>query len=238
MPVIKIGADPEGFLVDGNGEFVPAIGIIPGDKKTPFKVQNGAVQVDGVAVEFNIDPAETEEQFSYNMSSVLRQIDDIIKKVDTGLSVRWTPVARFKEEIWNRIPNNSKVLGCDPDYNVNGEVNVNPTEALEGSTLRTAAGHIHIGFRDELLKNPMEMDHFSDCLYIAQGFFNGHVPAYIPKTEDEVLRMRYYGHHGSFRPKPYGVELRAPSNWYVADEKGRKAIFNQTRTKFRELTGL
>jgi hypothetical protein len=53
----KIGADPEFFLRDkATGKFVSAHGLIPGTKRQPMKVDKGAVQVDGMALEFNIDP--------------------------------------------------------------------------------------------------------------------------------------------------------------------------------------
>jgi hypothetical protein len=238
MTTIRIGADPEGFIVDKAGTFIPATGIIPGDKHNPYKIEHGAVQVDGVAVEFNIDPAENEEEFNRNVVAVTQQIDTMIKKVDKDYTVSWTPVARFRKDIWTMIPEDNKVLGCDPDFNIEGQVNINPTEALEGDTLRTAAGHIHIGFRDELIDNPMEADHFEDCLYFAREFHKKGLSLYTPHTEEEQERLIYYGHSGSFRPKKYGVELRAPSNLWVGREETRRLIFNQTRNTFRELIGL
>ena len=55
---ILIGCDPEVF-VKQNGVFRSAHGLIRGDKKNPQKIRSGAVQVDGMALEFNIDPART-----------------------------------------------------------------------------------------------------------------------------------------------------------------------------------
>ena len=56
MTKILVGCDPEVF-VKQNGVFKSAFGLIKGDKKNPQKIRNGAVQVDGMALEFNIDPA-------------------------------------------------------------------------------------------------------------------------------------------------------------------------------------
>ena len=58
-PRILVGADPELFLRDKKtGQLVAAdINQIKGTKVTPYKVECGAVQVDGAAGEFNIDPA-------------------------------------------------------------------------------------------------------------------------------------------------------------------------------------
>lgn len=237
MNMIMIGCDPEGFIVDGRGDFIPANGIIPGDKSNPHRVERGAVQVDGVALEFNIDPVDTAELFHLNVSTVVLQLEEMIKNVDKDLSIKWTPVATFRADVWAKVPEQNKVLGCDPDYNVKGQVNINPTEKLVGSTLRTAAGHMHIGFCDPF-DGFMGTDHFNDCLYLAKGFYLGNVPWYKAATKKEAERLEYYGHNGSFRPKAYGIELRAPSNRWVRSEEGHKEIFNQTRNKFRELVGL
>ena len=56
MTQILVGCDPEVFVAKG-GKFISAHGMIPGTKKAPHKVERGAVQVDGMALEFNIDPA-------------------------------------------------------------------------------------------------------------------------------------------------------------------------------------
>lgn len=78
---LKIGTDPECAIYDTeNKMYVSAHDLIPGDKNNPFKVEKGAVQVDGLAAEFNIDPATTAEEFDDNISSVINQLTDMIKK--------------------------------------------------------------------------------------------------------------------------------------------------------------
>lgn len=238
MPVIRIGCDPEAFIADGKGEFISAHDIVPGSKQSPFKLELGAVQVDGVACEFNIDPVETEDAFVKNVNTVITQINEIIKKADKDFHLSWTPVAKFKTSVWDIVPEANKILGCDPDYNINGEVNINPTELLEGSTIRTAAGHIHIGFLDDLLENASDQSHFDDCLYFAKGFHSAGLSCYTPRNSVERERLKYYGHTGSFRPKKYGIELRAPSNVWVKNEVSQRLVFNETRTRFKELSGI
>lgn len=237
MTVIQLGCDPEGFLFDGNNEAIPAFGFVPGDKYNPHKLDGGAVQVDGMAVEFNIDPVTNEDDFVKNIWKVTQQIDEMIRNVDKDVSVRWVPVAKFRQAIWNMAPEQNKMLGCDPDYNIKGQVNANPTNKLEGNPLRTAAGHMHIGWCDPI-EDPLEKSHFDLCLMIARGFHEGNLSTFVPQNMDEEERMLYYGHSGSFRPKTYGIELRAPSNVWVRTEASQRKIFNETRSKFNELTGL
>jgi len=238
MPVVRIGCDPEGFIIDGKGEFLSAHEFLPGNKRQPFRLERGAVQVDGVACEFNIDPVETEDAFVKNVNTVITQINEIIHKADKDFSVVWKPIAKFRESVWSIVPDDNKILGCDPDYNIKGEVNPNPIDVLEGSTIRTAAGHMHIGFLDEPVDDPLDSSHFDDCLYFAKGFHNRGLSCFVAQTSDEFERLKYYGHSGSFRPKKYGVELRAPSNVWVQSEKTQRLIFNQTRNRFKELSGI
>lgn len=238
MAVIKVGADPEGFIVDGKGDFISAAGLIPGNKQEPFALDGGAVQVDGMAIEFNIEAATTEDEFNGNVEKVLAQINEMVKNVDRELSIRWTPVAKFRRRIWNMAPEQSKVLGCDPDFNISGEVNTNPTHLLENNPIRTAAGHIHIGWLDHLIEEPQETNHFKMCLMIARGFYEDFPSSYRPRTVEEIIRLKYYGHSGSFRPKKYGVELRAPSNLWVPTEEGRRTIYRETRQKLNDIIGL
>ena len=53
MSKILVGCDPEIFVKQA-GVFKSAHGLVVGDKKDPQKVNKGAVQVDGMALEFNI----------------------------------------------------------------------------------------------------------------------------------------------------------------------------------------
>lgn len=242
MLKVMVGCDPEGFIVRKDGKFQSAAGFFPGTKKEPHKLEGGAVQVDGVALEFNIDAVEDEEGFLKNMSTVMTQLDALVKdRLDADHSLSWTPIARFTEEDWAKIDKEAKVLGCDPDYNaMTGEVNVNPTELLGTLPLRTASGHIHLGWTGD--KDPQDEGHKTDCKYIAQGFYNRFTPPYYPNSvnksyKDEMERLKYYGHSGSYRVKPYGVELRSPSNVWVGTPQGQLHAYRTTRQIFKALTG-
>lgn len=235
--VVKIGCDPEGFIVRKDGKFISAAGLFPGTKKDPHQLEGGAVQVDGVALEFNIVAAETEEQFLGNIDKVVKQLDELVTKVDKDLKLKFVPIATFEPEDWEKVDPEAKVLGCDPDYNaLNGEINTNPTEKLDKQPVRTAAGHIHIGWTKD--EDPQSFQHFVDCRYIAAQFHQKHMKFYAPRDDAEYRRLQFYGHHGSFRPKSYGVELRSPSNLWVQSPVWRKEMYNSTRTTFKQLTGM
>ena len=95
MLAIKIGTDPEVFLEDANGKSYSGHDLIPGTKLEPYPVMNGAIQVDGVALEFNTDPAETAEEFIFNIESVLSQMTAEFKKNAPFLNIKITPTTFF-----------------------------------------------------------------------------------------------------------------------------------------------
>lgn len=223
---LLLGADPEAFLRNKKtGQIIAAHGLLPGDKKTPHKVDRGAVQVDGLAFEYNIDPAATAEEFNKNHEVVQAQMKELIEKVDKDLELVFIPYVQFDMTYFKSLPDEAKVLGCDPDYSaINGQM-IQVATTQGNSPVRTAAGHIHVGWSKG--EDPSNAVHFEDCRYIAQHFYNRR--PYIPgqvETREEQSRLAYYGHSGAFRPKSYGVELRQYSNVWVRDKKTRENAFN------------
>lgn len=226
---ITLGCDPEMFLFDGL-EYVSAYGLIPGTKEHPFPVEKGAVQVDGVALEFNIDPASDPDTFSNNISVVLAQLGEMVKKVNPEFKMVFTPVAKFDPTYFSILPHECKILGCDPDYNILGDLRF-PDEDLQNIPVRTAAGHMHLGF--DKGQDPMNPVHFERCRRIAAEF--ARVKGFYPETKEERERIKYYGQPGTFRPKSYGVELRGSSNLWVEHEKDRKDMFVRTYDRLNSM---
>lgn len=206
---ITLGADPE-FFLSRNKEFVAAVGLVPGTKEKPFPLKNGAVQLDGTAVEFNIAPAETPAQFSNHIIDVLEQIRGMIPK---DYSFEFVPSVMYSTAIWNTIPDSAKELGCNPDYDAfNGSMKVPPALPEEFMTMRTGAGHLHIGFTE--VNDPTNPSHLWDCIQVVQAL-DRIFGAFVGQFDTDNRRAMLYGQRGSFRPKPYGVEYRVLSNAWL-----------------------
>lgn len=243
---IKIGADPELFIRDRKSlEFVSAAGHLPGDKKNPFKVEKGAVQVDGVAFEFNIDPVETEKDFSKNINTVMAQMTEMVTKVNPDWELVPVAFAEFTKENWKKIDRKAKILGCDPDYNYRGEINPNPSASFAGQSFRTASGHIHIGWSEG--ESPEDPVHFEDCRFVADGFSRSPDFLYMHGVKrgryfdlyhepEEQRRLGYYGAGGAFRAKTYGVELRSPSNHWLRTPERISNVYNIVTREFHRIT--
>jgi hypothetical protein len=230
---LRVGCDPETFL-SVNGEFISAHGLFPGTKNEPFKVDKGAVQVDGLALEFNIDPAKTAEEFDANIETVLKQMKEMVSKVDKDMKLNFVPVARFNKKYFEELPIDAKVLGCDPDFaSINGQVIVKSVDITD-MPLRTAAGHVHLGWTEG--EDAMSGIHFEDARFVANYFYNDFYKSpFCRKTPEEYERIKYYGYAGAFRPKSYGVELRQYSNVWVEHPETRKKMFDYVASETTKL---
>lgn len=224
------GCDPELFLKLGD-KYISAHGLFPGTKQEPYQVDKGAIQVDGLALEFNIHPVDNLVDWNRNIETVLHQMKEMVTNVDKDLELVFEPVAYFDKKYFSEIPTEAKVLGCDPDFNHTG--NMNPSPGIMEEPFRTAAGHIHAGWGEGF--STKDAEHFEDCRFIASKFYKAGV--FNPSTTKEWQRLDYYGSNGAFRPKPYGVELRSPSNLWVKDAESRIKMFSKVHTKMLELEG-
>lgn len=219
MNDVMIGCDPE-YFVKVKGDNVSAHGLVDGDKANPLKLQHGAVQVDGTALEFNIDPARTREEFLYNIDAVLDQVRALVPK---KYEFAFDPVADYDEETYKNIPADALVLGCEPDFNAySGEINNAPNAEV---MFRTAAGHVHFGWTDGA--DPHEGGHFMDSRSVtAMADYLIGLPLAVMEPGNK--RKDLYGKAGAFRPKPYGCEWRTSSNFWLKNEELRGLVYDQS----------
>ena len=221
MMKITIGADPELFVTK-DGKFRSAHGLIPGTKENPHRVNDGAVQVDGMALEYNIDPCSTADEFVAKNQSVLAQMQAMVP----GYEFAIVPSCRFNGNHFRAQPEEAKELGCTPDYSAY-TLKENPKPDNK-TTMRTASGHIHIGF----VPDGEKVDILSDEHMIRCATLVKQLDAYLglPSLfyDGDVHRRKMYGAAGAFRPKPYGVEYRVLSNAWLLSPERMRFVYNQT----------
>lgn len=215
---VQRGADPELFLINPNGYFVSAIGKIGGTKEEPRPIENYghgfSVQEDNVAVEFNIPPAKSLEEFRGSIQKMMAYLSEEVAKLNLTLAA--VPSARFPES--ELEDERAFIFGCDPDYNVYTHAR-NPAPRSEDIFLRSCGGHLHLSW-----DNPEKLQDRVNMI-IAHDLFVG-VPSIILDMDDR--RRKLYGQAGAFRHKPYGVEYRTCSNFWLSSPQYVDWFYHQS----------
>jgi hypothetical protein len=217
---VLIGCDPELFVTTLDGKPRGAYGLIKGTKETPFKVDKGAYQVDGMALEFNIDPAKTEDEFVENIQTVMRRLR---QDVPSEFKFAIQPSIRFHHTVLKKAPEEAKELGCMPDLDAY-TMKENP-KPNGNTTLRTASGHIHIGLEEK-------GDTTSEEHLIKYATLVKHLDVFLGlrslEWDKDRTRRNLYGNPGAMRLKPYGVEYRVLSNMWLTKEELVRFVYRQT----------
>ena len=224
---ILIGADPELFVYTDKGKPVSAHDLLDGTKYDPFPVLNGAVQVDGVAAEFNIDPAETEYAFVANIKSVTDQMLQEIHKRRKDVLLKATPTIKFTRMQWSKIPEDAKLLGCEPDFSAYKPLVPNERPSTD-KFMRTGSGHVHVSWSAPIVQNPSAQDYLKKCASLIWHFDTAFSKE-MKKWDKDEERMELYGKMGTFRPKKYGVEYRTLSNAWLNREDTMKYVFRTVK---------
>lgn len=231
---VSVGCDPEVFLEKPDGTFINAFnglvsGIISGTKAIPEPTEYGAVQVDGMAVELNTHPTCDPMAFS---SMILEGIKDVETRF--GARVSKDSVKEFTTDyLFSQHPRATE-LGCDPDFDAwnNGDTNTPPNVQ---APIRTAGGHVHIGWGTPQVDafNPTHFDQC--CAVIRQMDYVLGIWGLTIEGDKGARRRELYGRPGAFRPKLYGVEYRVLSNFWMFDKSLCETLVNRTVAGMRML---
>ena len=217
---VTVGADPEVFFKNSRGLVIPACGMIGGTKTQPIPVPYGALQEDNIMGEFNIDPASDVDTFVRNINHVYEDMVD--KALAQGLMVAKRASARVPMFILEQYPQ-AMEFGCEPDYN-SYTGRENPTPDVD-STLRTCAGHVHLGFE-------YDTDDRQGLYASVVGYLDWIVGCWTVMYDEDTARRERYGKAGAFRPKPYGLEYRVPSNFWLRSDDLKRTMFNRVRLAY------
>jgi hypothetical protein len=222
------GTDPEMFArrVD-NGAITSVAGLLGCSKEKKLDLSsNVRLQEDNVLAEFDINPCENFSQFNESIQS----------GIDLTRALLATHGLDIAEGVSSHIYTNSElesfdksafVFGCTPDYNaMTGQKNPSPKAADPG--LRTAGGHVHIGFPKGMrVMRETQMDAGVLCDYYLS------LPSLV--LDGDTRRKELYGKAGAIRFKEYGIEYRSLSNFWIFKEQLRHLIYGQVEKVVNEL---
>ena len=208
---VTIGNDVE-FILTGKRGPVSSIGMVGGTKSFPSPCDCGALQEDNVLAEINIHPAKTSSEWETNITTVIRELKSRLPfgvVISKKASAFYGPLELI----------NPKALefGCDPDINAWSQ-RVNKFKELDGkmAALRSAGGHVHVGISELTTDKRFELIQCMDAFIGLQAVL----------LDKDTQRKELYGKAGAMRMKPYGVEWRVPSNFWVHSKYNRKWMFD------------
>lgn len=210
---ITIGADPEVFVVDKKtGEVQSSQGIIKGSKHKPFKTEHGFVHRDNVLAEMNVEPAMDAMTFADNVQGVMRDLSTMMKEHGKEIGLLSSNLMDIKYLDHYEAAR----FGCNENLNCWDIDTPMKPNAEEAGVLRTASGHVHIGFP---FKDMYDQILAAQACELCIG---------LPSIayDRDALRRTLYGRAGSFRPKPYGIEYTVPSNFWLKNRNLMKWVYN------------
>lgn len=228
-----IGCDPEIFVKKG-GLPVSADSLIPGDKKAPFPVNGGAIQVDGTAVEFNTEPVSIErfEDWNAKVVLVMKELQKAVQKNGNDYNFNISPIQEYTQEYFDSLPESAKELGCDPDFCA---YTLQPNPRPDGDRLfRTGAGHLHFGWGADIPTDNRE--HHEICAGFVK-MLDATVGIFMTCIDRDPRRRELYGKAGAYRAKPYGVEYRFPSNVWLSSMAYRKMVWLLSKKAIEYMLG-
>lgn len=211
---ITLGSDPEIFIQD-EVEIVSAEGLTEGGTKhNPKSItdKGHAIQEDGIMFEYNIPPCNNVEEWVDN-HELCKDYLSILAKAH-GFKFSDKASAEINPKYLQTAQ--ATTFGCEPDFNVYDKcVNESPSS---NTNLRCAGGHVAIGYENPDFEVSEKIVKMFDIFVTLPALF----------LDNDTRRRELYGKAGSFRPKDFGVECRALSNFWIHSKEHMEWVYNQS----------
>lgn len=214
-----IGTDPELFVKRGN-VIASVAGMLGCSKEQKLHLSERVrLQEDNVLAEFDINPCKGFDQFNSSIEEGLSLTSALLAKHGYGIAEGVSSHVYTQEEL-ESFDKSAFVFGCTPDFNAfTGRQNASPTSENPG--LRTAGGHIHIGYSETVgvtKQNQLTTGVLCD-------YFHS-LPSVL--LDSDTRRKELYGKAGAIRFKEYGIEYRSLSNFWIMSKELRRLVYDQT----------
>jgi hypothetical protein len=219
----SFGADPEFMLVDPNGKYISAIGVIPGTKAKKVDLGNSSFAFyDNVLVEVNIKPSSSRDDTIRNFRDCFKRLSKLTGK--NRLVVQASQVYPASE----CLHEDAREFSCKPEWCLYVTNSYNQLRKLKPircprNNFRSAGGHVHVGSPLACkLGKPLQTLKMLDL-------FLGGVSVLIDHDPTSLARKKLYGGAGNHRPCPkYGIEYRTLSNFWISSPELVMVIYDLT----------
>lgn len=210
---VKIGADPELFIIDTTGRrsrVVSAIGLIKGEKGNPYRnkmwPEGYGTETDNILAEFNIPPVETKRDFIHHINFMKDRIREIVKSYNPAFDIQCAASKVVDDD--QLQSEQAKEFGCDIDFNAYTEA---PNEKPKGelTNLRSAGFHIHMSYDNYNTEDSLLMIKVLDIFLGLMSVF----------YDRDKKRRSLYGKAGCFRLTDYGLEYRVLSSKMMSTDQ-------------------
>lgn len=216
--MMTFGSDPEFFVVR-DGRPVSAIGIVEGDIEHRINIKGHEFYYDNVLAECAIKPGSTKSEVLQNFAECIKIYSEMVwpHKLETRASHEFTDTELAHD--------GARKVGCSPDmcaYEVAQKVP--PIYEIENGNLRSSGGHVHVG-ADVLISNGPEP---AFCVFM-WDLLLGVTSLHLDKDPSAKVRRTLYGQPGRYRTKPYGLEYRTLSSFWLRSPRLVGLIYDLTQ---------
>jgi hypothetical protein len=219
-----LGCDPELFLAR-RGKIVGSERVIPEKIEVPDRDASGylangglggvAVVRDGVQVELHPKPFACRANLSDSLKLAFQTLDKHLKSLPTEYEANFDPLVRVTKLELNRLSPASRVLGCQPSFNLYGLLPIDVEGLVQ---TRVAGGHIHIGLStiNHPGRNNAPDGIQAEELIRLMDIVVGNIGVLLTRGDvNERKRRKMYGRAGEYRLPNHGVEYRTLSNFWL-----------------------
>lgn len=217
---MKIGIDPEFFILDDFSRPINAIRVLPGNNQNPLKKNGINFYHDNMLAEFNFPPVNTEIEFREKIGNAFHTLKTIVGPYNIS------PQAYGEFDKNELALPNAKEVGCNPDYDAYSlSQNDVPRNLFQKTPFRAAGGHIHIGGEvGDAVRHPF----MKPIFVFMMDLFVGIPSVIIDHSAYTFQRRKLFGKAGCHRDKSYGLEYRVLSPFWLRSPSTASLFYKLT----------
>ena len=221
---VQLGCDPEFFFMK-NGQVIGSEKVLPKNGIPDGCGYGGKTIIDGVQAELNPVSSNCRESLAYQIFICFNSLKKRLE--ETGATVAAESIVDISQKELESLSKGSRLFGCAPSVNIYNEnkdktskISANPTTYLK----RSAGGHIHLGnaIAGYIVENSQKaiavekaLKEMPEVMVPILDIIVGNTCVLLDRNEGNVERRKNYGRAGEYRLKPYGIEYRTLSNFWL-----------------------